>query len=237
MQIAILGGRPADVRSLVSLGAARGHSFVVTQPVPDAFSSEDGPDALLIHADEQSEVTRDALAAIRSEPHFQRAVAIASLSAEQLLRGDATRLEFDDFVVRPHAEAEVLERVRRHRRRSASLLPEPSLHFPGFSIDRIGHGVYVGNQPVALTVREFALLAYFSIRPGRVLSREDLLREVWGYAYEGGPRTVDIHVRRLRKKLGAALPIETLRGLGYKLSALPEIEAKSGPRGELSLAV
>lgn len=237
MQISILGGRPSDVRWLASLGAARGHAFAVAQHAPDGSSSEDGPTALVIHADDQLEVTRDALGAIRVEPHFQRAVAIASLSAEQLARGDASRLEFDDFVVRPHVDAEVLERVRWHRRRSASLLPEPSLQFPGFSIDRVGHGVYVGNQPVALTVREFALLAYFSTRPGRVLSREDLLREVWGYSYDGGPRTVDIHVRRLRKKLGTALPIETLRGLGYKLDALPEIEAKSGPRGELSLAV
>ena len=236
MQISLIGGRVSDLRWLVGLGVARGHTFVVTQHAP-VGTADDGPEALVIHADERPEVTRDALAAVRIEPHFQRAIAIASLSVEQLARGDASRLDFDDFVVRPHSESEVLERVRCQRRRVAGLLPEAALVFSGFSIDRFGHSVHVGGQVVALTVREFALLAHFCTRPGRVLSREELLREVWGYRYEGGPRTVDIHVRRLRKKLGSVLPLETLRGLGYKLDALPETEAKSGPRDGLSLAV
>jgi DNA-binding response OmpR family regulator len=61
------------------------------------------------------------------------------------------------------------------------------------------------------------LLAFLAQNRGRVLSREALLARVWGARYEGGPRTVDIHVRRLRMKLGDALPLETLRGAGYKL--------------------
>ena len=87
----------------------------------------------------------------------------------------------------------------------------------GIVIDKAGHEVAVDGRPAQLTAKEFALLSYLCERRGKVLSREHLLSRVWGSRYEGGPRTVDIHVRRLRAKLGAALPLETLRGSGYKL--------------------
>ena len=77
----------------------------------------------------------------------------------------------------------------------------------------------VRGRTVALTAKEFALLAYLCERRGKVLTRDHLLAHVWGSRYEGGARTVDIHVRRLRAKLGDALPLETLRGSGYKLRA------------------
>jgi DNA-binding response OmpR family regulator len=81
------------------------------------------------------------------------------------------------------------------------------------------------GQAVALTAKEFALLVYLCERRGKVLSRDHLLARVWGNRYDGGPRTVDIHVRRLRAKLGDALPLETLRGSGYKLR-MPEAEGE-----------
>jgi DNA-binding response OmpR family regulator len=95
-------------------------------------------------------------------------------------------------------------------------------------VDKAGHEVYVDGRAVQLTAKEFALLAYLCERRGKVLSREHLLARVWGNRYEGGPRTVDIHVRRLRAKLGPALPLETLRGSGYKLRS-PEMD-DAGPR-------
>ena len=75
-------------------------------------------------------------------------------------------------------------------------------------------------------MREFALLSFLCDRRGRALTREQLLAKVWGARYEGGPRTVDIHVRRLRAKLGDDLPLETLRGAGYKLRAPTELEVE-----------
>ena len=92
-------------------------------------------------------------------------------------------------------------------------------------VDKAGHEVIVDGRRVPLTAKEFALLAYLCERRGKVLSREHLLARVWGNRYEGGPRTVDIHVRRLRAKLGDALPLETLRGAGYKLR-VPETRTK-----------
>ena len=99
---------------------------------------------------------------------------------------------------------------------SARLLePAPSHADEGLVIDALGHGVLLHGQPVPLTVREFALLHFLYERRGTVITRAELLRDVWGDRYDGGPRTIDIHVRRLRAKLGAGW-IETTRGVGYK---------------------
>ena len=92
------------------------------------------------------------------------------------------------------------------------------------------------GRPISLTAKEFALLAFLCERRGKALSREQLLAKVWGTRYEGGPRTVDIHVRRLRAKLGEEFPLETLRGAGYKLRAPSEPESgrHRGRNGETS---
>jgi hypothetical protein len=86
----------------------------------------------------------------------------------------------------------------------------------GLALDSLAHEVTLHGEPVGLTAREFALLRYLYGRRGEVVTRQELLRDVWGDSYRGGPRTVDIHVRRLRAKLGAER-FETFRGVGYKL--------------------
>jgi DNA-binding winged helix-turn-helix (wHTH) protein len=96
---------------------------------------------------------------------------------------------------------------------------EERLKIGSLVVDRAAHEVSVDGRRVTLTAKEFALLAFLAANRGRVFSRETLLARVWGSRYEGGARTVDIHVRRLRAKLGDALPLETLRGAGYKLRA------------------
>ena len=83
-------------------------------------------------------------------------------------------------------------------------------------IDLAAHEVTVDSRPVQLTQQEFALLRFLCQNRGRVYSRQQLLERVWGVDYYGTSRTVDIHVRRLRHKLGAAFPLVTLRGTGYK---------------------
>ncbi|HYP97483.1 MAG TPA: winged helix-turn-helix domain-containing protein [Polyangiaceae bacterium] len=92
-------------------------------------------------------------------------------------------------------------------------LSEPT---DGLVLDILAREVLLHGQPVTLTAREFALLRYLYERRGEVVSRQALLREVWGDSYRGGPRTVDIHLRRLRAKLGADR-FQTFRGIGYKL--------------------
>ena len=122
-------------------------------------------------------------------------------------------------------EAE-LDFVRAHALSVLALLLAPGAG-PAYDLRVHGwasHEVTKGGQPIALTAKEFALLVYLCERRGKVLSRDHLLARVWGNRYDGGPRTVDIHVRRLRAKLGDALPLDTLRGSGYKLR-VPDLPA------------
>ena len=96
-----------------------------------------------------------------------------------------------------------------------------------FSLDRFSQKGYVDGLPVRLTAREFNLLTFFVEHRGKVVLRKDVLAGVWGSEYQGGHRTIDVHVRRLRAKLGPSFPLETLRGVGHRLREEP---ASRGPR-------
>jgi DNA-binding response OmpR family regulator len=120
-------------------------------------------------------------------------------------------------VLHPYVPEELYARIRAIEWRQSEFSTDERLKVGALIVDKAAHSVSVGGRDIALTAKEFALLAYLCERRGRVLTREHLLARVWGNRYEGGARTVDIHVRRLRAKLGDALPLETLRGSGYKL--------------------
>ncbi|MES1187292.1 MAG: winged helix-turn-helix domain-containing protein [Myxococcales bacterium] len=83
-------------------------------------------------------------------------------------------------------------------------------------LDQRARTVSVDGRLIPLTPREYSLLSFFHEHAGRLLTRQHLVREVWGERYGGGPRTVDIHVSRLRRKLGPGLPLTTLRRMGYR---------------------
>jgi DNA-binding response OmpR family regulator len=128
---------------------------------------------------------------------------------------------FDDFVLCPCAVEELSIRVRALGRRRARPGAPVLSNASGVLVDETSRTVFVDGHAVQLTAREFALFTYLCEWRGRVLSREHLFARVWGSRYSGGRRTVDIHVRRLRAKLGASLSIETLRGSGYRLQRHP----------------
>jgi DNA-binding response OmpR family regulator len=124
----------------------------------------------------------------------------------------------DSFVLDDAPPEEVLARIRIAI--GASLVDAPSVLRVGeLTIDPETYQVRLRGRPLDLTYKEFQLLLYLSERPGRVFSRSRLLQEVWGYDFFGGTRTVDVHVRRLRAKLGAEheAMIATVRNVGYKL--------------------
>jgi len=130
----------------------------------------------------------------------------------------------DDYVTKPFSMKEILARVRAHLRRRSRPAGDSPTVYEGDSlrIDFEGHVVHVGGREVTLTRMEFALLAALVRNRGRVLGRESLLEKVWGYEYYGSSRTVDVHVRRLRKKLGpAGAHIETVFGIGYRFREGP----------------
>jgi DNA-binding response OmpR family regulator len=126
----------------------------------------------------------------------------------------------DDYVVKPFSPRELIARIRAVLRRSDGPVPEPTGRATGeLHVDEARHAVTVGGRPVELTAKEFGLLAALMRADGRVLGREQLLETVWGYgnAAEIESRTVDVHVRRLRAKLGSeARRIVTVKAVGYR---------------------
>jgi DNA-binding response OmpR family regulator len=206
------------------------------------FAEDDGAEvrALIVEALDRPDLAVAALRALRREPRLESTGALLAVTASQVARIDPTG-GFDDFVLVPYVPAELYARIRLLEWRKSEFATEERMKVGAILIDRAAREVTLGGAAVALTAKEFSLLAYLCERRGKVVSREELLRRVWGSRYEGGARTVDIHVRRLRAKLGAALPLATLRGSGYKLEA-PPAEAKPSsqaapePRSKAALA-
>jgi DNA-binding response OmpR family regulator len=139
-------------------------------------------------------------------------VTVAKLAALDFAAGA------DDFVLKPLVPAELYARVRQLDWRLSAFAGDDVLKLGDLWIDLAGYEARVHGRPVELTHQEFELLKFLAQNRGRVYTREQLLSRVWGYAYSGGSRTVDIHVRRLRAKLGSAEGlIVTVRNVGYKL--------------------
>lgn len=127
----------------------------------------------------------------------------------------------DDFVTKPFGMMELVARVRALLRRSTHASQSPVLYEHGcLSVSPEKHQVTVEGREVALTFKEFEMLCVLLENRGRVLSRDVLMDRVWGSEFDGENRTVDVHIRTLRAKLGnAGAYIETVRGVGYKIGA------------------
>lgn len=126
----------------------------------------------------------------------------------------------DDYLAKPFSPNELVARVRALMRRSKRADESPAtLSFGPIVMDLSRHTVEDDGRDVKLTAKEFLLLQYLLEHRGRVLSRDLLLGDVWGYRYTGGTRTVDVHVRRLREKLPALVDaLVTVKQFGYKLA-------------------
>jgi len=130
----------------------------------------------------------------------------------------------DDYVVKPFTSAQLDARVRAVLRRAATGRERPAtLTVGGLTVDLAGRRVHLDGQEVELTPREFDLLAHLAERPGEVVTKRDLLVEVWRQPWGGSDKTVDVHLSWLRRKLGetAATPryLTTVRGVGVRLTA------------------
>jgi DNA-binding response OmpR family regulator len=141
------------------------------------------------------------------------AITVARLPALDVSAG------FDDFVLMPLVPAELYARLRQLDWHSATFGTEEVLKVDELVIDIAGYEARLHGRRLELTHQEFELLRFLSQHRGRVFTRDQLLERVWGYQYAGGTRTVDIHVRRVRAKLGAHAGglIETVRNVGYKM--------------------
>jgi DNA-binding response OmpR family regulator len=126
----------------------------------------------------------------------------------------------DDYVAKPFSPRELAARIKAILRRVEQRGEEAMLTARDIVLRRDSRDVTVSGAQIELTSKEFDLLACFLEHPGIVLSREKLLDIVWGMTYPGGTRTVDVHVAQLRRKLGDPETIRTVRGAGYKLTAV-----------------
>jgi two-component system OmpR family response regulator len=132
---------------------------------------------------------------------------------------EALRAGGDDYVTKPFSLAEIVARTQAILRRTAGPLPGDVLRFSDLSLDESRHEVFRGHARIELTATEFSLLRYFMLNPKRVLSKSQILQNVWRYDFGGNSNVVETYVSYLRKKLDAAGPplIRTLRQVGYML--------------------
>jgi DNA-binding response OmpR family regulator len=162
--------------------------------------------------------------ALRQEP-ATAAIPIIMVTARGEEAERVRGLEFgaDDYVTKPFSPKELVARVAALLRRvDRSAQPQNVLQYGPLTIDSDRHRVLIDGVEVRLTAKEFLLLRYLVEHRGRVLSRDLLLTDVWGYQYTGGTRTVDVHVRRLREKLPAlSRAIATVKQFGYRLDDPP----------------
>jgi two-component system, OmpR family, response regulator len=151
--------------------------------------------------------------------------AILFLTAKDAVENkvDALRAGGDDYVTKPFSLAEVVARVHAILRRTAGDLPGDVLRYADLVLDEGRHEVFRGDKPIALTATEFSLLRFFLLNPRRVLSKGQILQNVWKYDFGGNSNVVETYVSYLRRKLDTAGPplIKTVRQVGYMLEAVP----------------
>ncbi|MFK7988882.1 MAG: winged-helix domain-containing protein [Sandaracinaceae bacterium] len=203
-------------QTLIALGCS-----VRTADLWDRFDVEtlaaNPPNAVLVEALDEVDAGRAALLRLRAIPPLAEVPVLLGVTVNALTRVQPTD-GFDDLVLAPYVPAELYVRIRRAEWSRSEFENPERIKVGRIVIDTAAHEVQQDGRSITLTAQEFALLRFLASHRGRVFTRQQLLERVWGVDYYGGSRTVDIHVRRLRMKLGKdAVPIETVRGVGYKM--------------------
>ncbi|WP_329451009.1 response regulator transcription factor [Streptomyces sp. NBC_01724] len=157
-------------------------------------------------------------AALRAAGHE---VPILMLTAKDGEYDEAEGLDTgaDDYLTKPFSYVVLVARIRALLRRRGGGSASPVLTVGALRMDTAARRVLLGEDEVALTAKEFAVLEQLALRAGQVVSKADILEHVWDFAYDGDPNIVEVYVSALRRKLSAAA-IRTVRGAGYRLEAL-----------------
>ena len=158
---------------------------------------------------------------VKMDPMLQHVpIIMVTAKGEEVDRVVGLELGADDYVVKPFSVREVMLRVQKLLERQDKAPAGSYLKAEGLSVDLAAHTAAVDGRLMELTATEFKLLSYLMHNRGRVQTRDVLLDRVWGYTFEGYSRTIDTHIRRIRKKLGSRQNlIETVRGVGYRFQA------------------
>lgn len=181
-----------------------------------------GPDLIILDVMLPGKDGWEVLRELRRDPGT-RQIPVVFLTAKDSEIDEVVGLELgaDDYIVKPVSMHKLIARVKLALRKSTSdpdSLP-PAIHFDDVIIDASSYGVTVAGEHVAFTKKEFEILLYLAQRPGRVITRETLLNELWGGEVVVIDRTIDVHIRKIREKLGEERMhhIETIKGVGYRL--------------------
>ena len=211
------GIRGAVIRALTERGHVVGSAPDAMSGLQEAVSSE--PDLVILDLGLPDLDGVELLRMLRAVSKVPVIIATARDDDAQIVR--ALDAGADDYVLKPYSAAQLDARIRAVLRRS---LPEDApkvLEIGGLLIDPRSRDVSVDGRPLELSPREFDLLAYLAARPGQVVTKRELLAEVWRLPYGGADKTVDVHLSLLRRKLGenASEPrfLVTVRGVGVKL--------------------
>ncbi len=214
MYVAVYPESPSGSLTGALIGA--GYQPVPITDVADAGRKEpsDGWDAAVVELGDNPDLAITVARKLREE--YNLAVLIV---VDRTLTADLDEKEgFDDFVLTPVDQIELRVRLSRLGVEEIEVSDNPVLRHGDLELNTATYQAYLAGRPVDLTYMEYELLRFFVEHPNRVWSREQILSKVWGYDYFGGSRTVDVHVRRLRAKLGEerASWITTVRSVGYR---------------------
>jgi DNA-binding response OmpR family regulator len=214
MYVAIYPESPSA--SLTGALIATGHQPVPVTDVADAGRKEpkSGWGAAVVELGDNPDLAIAVAGKLREEYDLPVLIVV-----DRTLTADLTDKDgFDDFVLTPVDQAELRVRLSRLSVTEVDATDDPVLRHGDLELNTATYQAYLAGNPVDLTYMEYELLRFFVEHPNRVWSREQILSKVWGYDYFGGSRTVDVHVRRLRAKLGEqrAPWITTVRSVGYR---------------------
>jgi DNA-binding response OmpR family regulator len=176
------------------------------------------PRALIFDGGSRPDLAVRALRALRMHAGYTFVPALLVLPERQvasLVPGHG----FEDFLVKPFFATDLYARLRHLEWRASEFLSDEHVKLGALHLDRNAREVRVDGRAVALTAQEYKLLTFFAVNLGKVVSRTQILAQVWAADYDGGAKTVDIHIRRLRMKLGSHFALQTRRGHGYVLPA------------------
>ncbi|RKD26550.1 two-component system, OmpR family, alkaline phosphatase synthesis response regulator PhoP [Caminicella sporogenes DSM 14501] len=198
----------------------------------DVLTCDNGEDAVKISKEEEIDLIIldlmlpgingiEVCKMIREKYHSDVPIIMLTAKGEERDKIQGLEIGADDYITKPFSIGELIARIKAVLRRTEdkSKINDKVIKVKNIVIDTEKHEVQRDNEILELTLKEFELLKMLALNRGKVLSRDVILDKIWGYEYYGDTRTVDVHIRHLRKKIGDTSGefIETVRGVGYKM--------------------